>query len=419
MTSAAAASINAEGLLAEVQSQTGDAFLASILEDVDPFGPAYIASLDALFHTQDESHGLLTRFATTEIQGPPKSGKTSLLAFFIMTFLLPDSFNALFTRPALTSSSSSSSTSASVERKLLPIHLGGRGPGRAVLLFDNDGRFPLQKLRRMLDLHICNRIAEALRRTDIFDRAGSLPWKQPTKEEISAMIDSWLNLLHIWRPTSQVAFSAAVQHAPKTVDASPGVYDIGLIVVDSISAFHWTDIQKADHCSSSSLSGPPTHQAFASALRHLKHLQDASAAPVLLSNWAISEGEKAPAAVARASAGTSWAASATSKALQPGPLPGGRWWQEHLPSPPYPSFSISSSTPQLSPSLIIENHITLVPALPQPFPVGTTERAARTDGARLQALDRLQVTGWLRNRHRGFLGHFRFRVGDEALDVTV
>ncbi len=164
--------------------------------------------------------GILGRFKTTEIQGRSKTGKSALVAFLLMTFLLPDRMTADYTRPKIGASSSarrsSISGSDSLERITLDVNVGGRGPGRRVLLFDTDGRFDLARLQRMLVTHCRGRINEAARRSDAFANRGTLPWQPPSDDELRLLANRWMGKLQIWRPRSTAQLALAIRSAQRT-----------------------------------------------------------------------------------------------------------------------------------------------------------------------------------------------------------
>lgn len=173
-----------------------------------------VPPLDSLLHAKRDndqgqtepfllSEGVLAHGKVTEIQGPPKSGKTAFLVSLVLPFLLPEQILVDFTRSGITTNSN--------ETKSLLVNLGGKGAGRSVHLFDNDGRFPLLKLQKMMMMHIRSSIASVRWRTDAFERTGTAPWLQPSDAVLQATVDTAFAALKVWRPTSHYAFAAALQ----------------------------------------------------------------------------------------------------------------------------------------------------------------------------------------------------------------
>lgn len=339
-----------------------------------------------------------------------------------MTCILPHSFSVTFTRPAV------GSAPPAIETRTLAVPLGGRAPHKSVLLFDNDGRFPFFKLQRMLLCHVRRRIDDAVRRSGIFDGSGTLPWKSPTDQELAQLANDWIARVHAVRPKSQDELRYALKRAKKSF-AVPDAPELcafiqlsalqingerwcanapsitALIVVDSLSAFWWEANEGAE---ADRPANRNRYAALAQILRELKQIQDHTGSPMLLVNQGVLEetpdkrkGTKQP-------------------PPNEAPLPGGKWWAQHLPCPPYSSIDSRQPQPESENSTPqVDFHITLQATLPQALPSGTRESAARANIAmREQMLERLQIVGWLKARNRGYLGKFAFRVGDEALDVV-
>ncbi len=210
-----------------------------------------------------------------------------------------------------------------------------------------------------------------------------------------------------------------------------------LIVVDSISAFSWVDKANADAAereAAGPLSATAKYADFASVLRELKRLQDATAAPLVLTNHGIIEEDpdlgQAPRTQQPTMPKARDATGRASRLFPESPLPNGRWWSQHLPAPPYPSFVVQSDAtsasagaapPSVRPraSIRVDYHITLQHAIPPQLPAGTRERAARSETARQKVLDQLPVRGWLRCSRSGAKGIFKFRIKDDLLEVAL
>ena len=199
------------GFALDLSVATADLHSCAISQSL---GSTSVTPLEALFSVgsgDDRSEtatpllsgGILAHGKVTEIQGPPKSGKTAFLVSLLLAFLLPEQILIDFTRSGLTAGVD--------ETKTLLVNLGGKGPGRRVHLFDNDGRFPLLKLQKMMMMHIRSSVALARRRTDAFERTAPTPWLQPSDSVLQTTVDSAFAALKVWRPTSHLAFAAILQ----------------------------------------------------------------------------------------------------------------------------------------------------------------------------------------------------------------
>ena len=159
-----------------------------------------------------------------EFVGLTASGKTALLIHIILTTILPQHVPEL------------------------DLHVGGRY--LPVLLFDCDGRFPIDRLRQLLVSHVQQQQEHpSLRMTE--------------HDAVKSIVDAALDRLRVYQPTSSGHFIACLQHALHILPA----YDVmPFILVDGISAFHYIDALKnfVAEKSLNPVSGP--------ILKHLKEL---------------------------------------------------------------------------------------------------------------------------------------------------
>lgn len=96
------------------------------------------------------------------------------------------------------------------------------GWGKAAVLFDSDRNFDVQ------------RFAQLLR-----SRVKRLLPLDPSAVE--AITTKSLDLLHVFRPTSSHQLAATIQHLPMYLATNLPEADLGILAVDSITAFYWPD----------------------------------------------------------------------------------------------------------------------------------------------------------------------------------
>jgi RecA/RadA recombinase len=145
-----------------------------------------------------------------DIHSPSHTGKTHLLHHFITETLLPDYFPHH------------------------PVRLTA-SPHRAVLFIDCDARFDIHRLKTIITTYVKNRLAENLQVGFILP----LPVKDPSSNEIEQLVTAALTRLYIFQPTSGMGLLSTVKGLTTFLSQAPhNSLTIGLICIDSISAFH-------------------------------------------------------------------------------------------------------------------------------------------------------------------------------------
>lgn len=139
----------------------------------------------------------LSRGDVIEIQGPASSGKTHLLYHFLLTCILPESGVSLSSTPAIR--------------------------GRAAIFYDADSSFDISRFRKLLAV----RVARLSPQSD-----------QDTQ---NTLIQAALRRLHIFRPKSLLQLAISIKHLGSYHASQLPDDEIGLLVVDSISTFYWTE----------------------------------------------------------------------------------------------------------------------------------------------------------------------------------
>ncbi|KAF9513430.1 hypothetical protein BS47DRAFT_1393291 [Hydnum rufescens UP504] len=194
----------------------------------DPPGSSFVDGLDE--HIRDSltfspfPDSALNHGDVIEIQGPPGSAKTTWLYFLAMTCLLPY---------ALTVHSSGTS---------FEVVLGGRE--KAVVVCDCDGRWSTKRMHHMLSAYLQARVGVKLTAQSLADcREDDALGITPT---ISSICERSLQLLHIFRPTSSLSLAATLLRLPFYHSETMCQQEISMLMIDSMSAFHWPDRWKAE-----------------------------------------------------------------------------------------------------------------------------------------------------------------------------
>ncbi|KZO95993.1 hypothetical protein CALVIDRAFT_555412 [Calocera viscosa TUFC12733] len=194
--------------------------------------------LDGLLST---THSSLTRGDLIELTSAAAVGKTQFLYFLCMTTILPFE---------LALSLSSTGEDASVL-------LGGRG--RSVVVCDCDNRWDILRLADHVEHYIRKRISltESINASDI------------APEAIQNAVQSALRNVHIFRPTGTLSLAATLQSLPAYHRTKMKDEEITMLMIDSMTAFYWTDRWELERSKGTWESHPMKHVARAlNALRH-------------------------------------------------------------------------------------------------------------------------------------------------------
>ncbi|KAJ3750228.1 hypothetical protein DFH05DRAFT_1531800 [Lentinula detonsa] len=176
-----------------------------------------------------------------EIQGPPASGKSHLLYLLMCICIIP-------------------TTHASIS-------LGGWD--KVVLFFDTDASFDLVRFERLLTSHL-----EAALNTNI--------------STVQQLVKRSLKNLHIFRPTSSIQLAATLLCLPSYHHTKLPDSEIGILAVDSMSAFYWLDRFTAEQLRATNVPGvkeltnPLQHVITALQRFHRTHRP-----LVVLTNWGL------------------------------------------------------------------------------------------------------------------------------------
>ncbi|KAG1757456.1 hypothetical protein EDB19DRAFT_1900978 [Suillus lakei] len=136
----------------------------------------------------------ISRGDVIEIQGPASSGKTHLLYHFVLLCIAPS--------------------------RQMSIDFGGNG--MAAVVYDTDASFDVARLHQLLLIRL----------------SLVLPHNM---EMARRLAEESLQRLHVFRPTSLLQLATSLLHLPLYHKFSIPEHEIGLLAVDSVSAFYWTD----------------------------------------------------------------------------------------------------------------------------------------------------------------------------------
>ncbi|RPD64906.1 hypothetical protein L227DRAFT_650053 [Lentinus tigrinus ALCF2SS1-6] len=378
----------AASLLAEIPSESLQSFLATVRRESVAAGSTFIPVLDAHLssvNSRRASHNWpLNQGDVLEIQGPATSGKTHLLYHLLVTCLMPRSYNGK--------------------------ELGGWG--KAAVFFDTDDKLNISRLYTLL----LSRMRRLIGSEDITD--ASVPLEDVASQR--------LENLHIFRPTSSVQLAINLLHLPKYHATEPRLRDkeIGLLVIDSLSAFYWRDrytleqLREAADGTAQGLPPNPLHHV----LRALQRFRTSHRPVILLANWGLN-------ALAKPSPAGEPASPFYRQHLYPFPAPfephGAHEAMLNIENSQRRSASVdarsdTSSTAQRSmeTTLPLHHHITLQSSPIDPFPASySLADAASQEHMRAVLVNKGDVRGLVRTPGDNNVVEFTFRIGEDEILV--
>lgn len=225
-------------LLNEIPRESLQNLLSSLRVHTPPFGH----HISAEGHAPSPLLSSLSRGDVIEVQGPASSGKTHFLYHFVLLCIAPS--------------------------MQMSIDFGGNG--LAAVVYDTDASFDVARLHQLL-----------LARLSL-----ALPYNI---EMARRLTEESLHRLHVFRPTSLLQLATSLLHLPLYHKVSMPEHDIGLLAVDSISPFYWTD-----RFISEQMRNLPQSELDPSSINPLQHVLTAlgrirlSHAPfIVLTNWGL------------------------------------------------------------------------------------------------------------------------------------
>lgn len=180
-----------------------------------------------------------------ELQGPPASGKTHLLYLLIVNCIIPPSHK----------------------------HISLGGWGKAALVMDTDGTFRAARLRLLL-------------RT-------SLARLLPDDTSLDEVTTACLERVRVFHPNSSTQLAATIAHLQAYHASRLPTTAVGLLAVDSMSAFYWPDrftveqLQSPSTDNSVRRSDPRTEGPLRDVLTALQSFAGVHNSLIILTNWGL------------------------------------------------------------------------------------------------------------------------------------
>ncbi|KAF5390312.1 hypothetical protein D9757_002812 [Collybiopsis confluens] len=178
-----------------------------------------------------------------EIQGPPASGKTHLLYFLMVMCIIPNTYSS--------------------------ISLGGWD--KAAVFFDADASFDLARFTCLLVSHL----------------RAALEAVQDFEISIQLIVQQSLRNLHIFRPNSSVQLAAALAQLPSYHKSALPDTEIGMVAVDPISAFYWSDRFTWEQLRKPGRKNQESNNPFRHVAMALEHLHSTHKPMIVWTNWVL------------------------------------------------------------------------------------------------------------------------------------
>ncbi|KAH6917279.1 recA/RAD51 family protein [Coprinopsis sp. MPI-PUGE-AT-0042] len=213
----------ADSVIDQIQEES----LLHLLSSVASEGPKLstgISGLDEYCHTA----GLDYRGLVLELQGPPASGKSHLIYWLLSTCIMP--------------------------------HTRG-GWEKAAFIFDLDNTFNILRLRSLLTRRLAGLSA--------------------------ALVNSCLARLGILRPSSSLHLATSLMNTQRYMASQFPNDELGLVAIDSLSAFYWQDRFLGERNPGTKPTGPATVHPLSHVTSALQDLRLSLAPMIALSNWGL------------------------------------------------------------------------------------------------------------------------------------
>ena len=323
-----------------------------------------------------------------EIQGPPASGKTHLLYHFIITCVIPS--------------------------QILPLKPGGWG--MLAVVYDTDGTFDVHRLYDILLNRLLNLRKEQSGESSI-----------ATPADLDGIAQQALANLYIFRPTSSVQLATSLLGLPSVLmNHDMPQRDLGLVAIDSLSAFHWKDRLTVEQIKGAQPSPPVSP--LQHVLNSLQRIRASHSPIILLTNWALN-----PLSKPAPSSADNQPSPFYKQHLFPFPTPFAQ--SSAIPQPPSTGTATGSAatkatklqvlpipTPgdllaeETAPPLPLTYHITL-PAIhlpPIPASLSSAEAWEQEITQRRRVVNLGEVKGLVRTPQSSKIGQFTFRIKDDT-----
>ncbi|KAE9410976.1 hypothetical protein BT96DRAFT_912358 [Gymnopus androsaceus JB14] len=291
-----------------------------------------------------------------EIQGPSASGKSHFLYLLVISCILPNTYCS--------------------------ISLGGWD--KVAVLFDTDASFSLPRFKQLLISHLETALKPTI-----------------DSDAIELLVKRSLQNLHICYPNSSAQVAATLLHLPSYHHTKLPNSEIGVLAVDSISAFYWSDrfaaeqLQPTAHPHRANKSFNPLHHVVSA----LQRFHSSHKPLIILTNWGLTPTK------------TTKVDENTSDSL----------YRQHLVPPPalFPDKDESGGSSSRSSvgALPLTLHIALsIPPIPQLSVETSLTDACMQESSKTRRNTR--ILGVLRSANSSQTSRFTFIVEDGRLGIT-
>ena len=287
------------------------------------------------------------------------------------------------------------------------------GWGKAAVFFDADGKLSVSRLYTLL----LSRMRRLIGPEDVSN--ASVP--------LEDVVAQRLENLHVFRPTSSAQLAITLLHLPKYHATDPRLRDkeIGLLVIDSLSAFYWRDRytleQLRDAADGLTQALPPNP--LYHVLSALQQFRTSHRPVTLLSNWGLN-------ALTKPSSSGEPASLFYRQHLYPFPAP----FESHSADEAMLNIENSQRRPAsadtrsdtsgsraqrgVETTLPLHYHITLHPSPIDPFPASySLADAVSQEHMRAALVTKGEVKGLVRTPGDSNIVEFTFRIGDDEILV--
>ncbi|KAH7883691.1 hypothetical protein F5I97DRAFT_1565279 [Phlebopus sp. FC_14] len=239
-------------MLSEIQTESLQDLLTAVRSHASPPGDTRIPSLDDYLSRHTAGPSLLNSGDVIEIQGPPASGKTHLLYHFVLNCIMP---------------------SGGWNHSDFSPDVAGRC--KSAIIYDMDLSFDIRRLHRLLLMRI----------------ARLLPLSH--ESERAEYAEQSLRRLHIFRPTALLQLATSIKHLGQYHASNMPNDEIGLLAVDSMSTFYWSERFSAEQLGNIAphKARNRTETAFIPPIYHvltaIQSVRNSHGPLVIITNWGL------------------------------------------------------------------------------------------------------------------------------------
>ncbi|KAJ3936338.1 MAG: hypothetical protein NXY57DRAFT_985876 [Lentinula lateritia] len=283
-----------------------------------------------------------------EIQGPPASGKSHLLYLLMIICIIPTTY---------------ASTS-----------LGGWG--KVTILYDTGATFDLARFQQLLTSHLTTAL------------------KNKDSNDVQILVKRSLQNLHIFRPSSSIQLAATLFRLPSYHQINLPDSEIGILAIDSMSAFCW-----ADRFTAEQLRATPTsrmnesHNPLKHVIVALQQFHHTHKPLIVFTNWGLTpEGIEDERGLSS--------------------------YRQHLNPPPalFSAVEVSATSEHsFASALRLTFHITLSMAKVPQFPVDLSF----TDASTQRSSATRQITGIIRSARSSQASRITFNIEADHMDLPI